>query len=159
MPEQHCCFAVPGSMALCQQQLAGWWAAHSDRMPGFQKAPKWQSSWRPYPAWAVHVDGGQRLRHPPSSGGGCSPPCHCQLDGWCSISVTKCVAWWMPFLRGYSLKTLEKSVFGKDLKDSAEKSGSTCWWQGGKSMWVRGLWKKDLACEVKQAQRMLGVRR
>lgn len=43
MPEQHCCCAVPGSIALCfqWQQLAGWWAAHRDGMPGFQKTPKW----------------------------------------------------------------------------------------------------------------------
>lgn len=24
VPEQHCCFAVPGSVALCWQQFTGW---------------------------------------------------------------------------------------------------------------------------------------
>lgn len=84
MPEQHCCFAVRGawlcagsgssSQAGGQLTVTGWLVS---RKLTSDKAREGLS----LHGLCVYANEGQKLRHPPSSGGGCSPPMPL-LAGW-----------------------------------------------------------------------------
>lgn len=159
MPEQHCCFAVPGAW-LCAGSGSSSQAGGQLTVTGCLVSRK-VTNGKAREGLSLHglcmfVNEGQKLRHPPSSGGGCSPPMPL-LAGWLVFHQCHWVCGVVDaFLRRLQSGRLGK-VCGKYLKDSAEKL--TGWCQGGKSAWVRSPWKRDLACEVKRAQRMLGVRR